>query len=99
MELIESILLELSKEIFFINDDGLPRFCGVSINILNRRAPRKRKLARGNQMSFITKDTSKAIMKRSWLRSNFVKNKTRENKTLYTKQRKYCVLLFRKRYP
>ena len=99
MKLIESILLELSKEVFFINDDGLPRFCGVSINILNRHAPRKRKLARGNQMSFITKDTSKAIMKRSWLRSKFVQNKTRENKTLYTKQRKYCVLLFRKRYP
>ena len=34
---------------------------------LNRHGPRKRKLARGNQMPFITKDLLKAIMKRSRL--------------------------------
>ena len=69
MKLIESILLELSKEVFFINDDGLPRFCGVSINILNRHAPRKRKLARGNQIS-------NAIYNKRSLKSNNEKIKT-----------------------
>ena len=44
-------------------------------------APRKRKHARGNQMPFMTKDLSKAIMKRSRLRNNFLKNRTGENKT------------------
>ena len=47
-------------------------------------------------MPFITKDLSKAIMKRSRLRNNFLKNKTEQNKTLYTKQRNYCVSLLKK---
>ena len=59
----ESLLHELSKEVFVNNDDGLQRFCDININILNRHAPRKGKLTRGNQMPFITKDLAKAIMK------------------------------------
>ena len=47
-------------------------------------------------MPFITKDLSKAIMKRSRLRNNFLKNRTGENKTLYTKQRNYCVSRLKK---
>ena len=35
-------------------------------------------------------------MKRSRLRNNFLKNKTEQNKTLYTKQRNYCVSLLKK---
>ena len=58
----ESLLHELSKEVIANSDDGLQRFCDININILNRHAPRKRKHARGNQMSSITKDLSKAIM-------------------------------------
>ena len=78
---IESLLHELSKEVFLNNDDDLQRFCDLSIDILNRHAPHKRKLARSNQIPFIT-DLSKAR-----LRNNFLKNTTRENKTLYTKKR------------
>ena len=70
--------------------NGLQRFCDININILNRQALCKRKLARGSQMPFITKDLSKAIMKRSRLRNNFLKIRTELNKTLYTKQRDYC---------
>ena len=47
-------------------------------------------------MPFITKDLSKAIMKRSRLRNNFLKKRTGENKTLYTKQRNYGVSLLKK---
>ena len=47
-------------------------------------------------MPFITKDLSKALMKRSRLGNNFLKNTTGENKTLYTKQRNYCVSLLTK---
>ena len=92
----ESLLHELSKELFVNNDDGLQRFCDIITNIVNRHAPRKRKLAPGNQMPFITKDLSKAIMERSRLCNNFLKNRTGENKTLYTKQRNYCLSLLRK---
>ena len=41
----ESLLHELSKEVFVNNDDGLQTFCDISITILNGHAPRKRKLA------------------------------------------------------
>ena len=41
----ESLLHELSKKVFVNSDDGLQRFCDININILNRHAPRKRKLA------------------------------------------------------
>ena len=44
----ESLLHELSKDVFVNNDDGLQRFCDTNINILNRHAPRKRKYARDN---------------------------------------------------
>ena len=47
-------------------------------------------------MPFITKDLSKAIIKRSRLCNNFLKNRTGKNKTLYTKQRNYCVSLLKK---
>ena len=88
---VESLLHELSKVAFVNNDDGLQRFCDISISILNRYGPRKRKHARDNQISFTTKDLSKAITKRSRLRNNFLVKRTGENKTLYTKQRNYCV--------
>ena len=91
-----SLLYELSKWVFFNNDDALQRLCDVNINILNRHAPRKRKPARCNQMPFVTKDLSKAIMKRSRLHNNFLKNRTGDNKTLYSKQRNYCVSLMKK---
>ena len=92
----ESLLNELSKKDFVINDYGLQRFCDVNINTLNRRATRKRKLAPGNQMPFITEDVSKSIMKTSGLRNNFLKNRMEQNKTLYAKQRNYCVSLLKK---
>ena len=59
----ECLLHELSKEFFVNNDDGLQRFCDININSLNRHALRKKKLARGNQMPFITKDLSRSMNK------------------------------------
>ena len=82
-------LHELSKEVFFNNNDGLQRFHDININILNRYEPRKRENARKNQMLFITKDLSKAIMKRSRLHNNFLKNRMGRNETLHTKPWNY----------
>ena len=41
----ESLLHELSKEVFVNNDGSLQRFCDININILNRHVPCMRKLA------------------------------------------------------
>ena len=87
---------ELKRETFVNNDRGFEKFCDMSIKLLNKHAPIKMKYKRGNHMPFITKDLSKAIMKRSKLRNNYLKNKTDANRMLYKKQRNYCVSLLRK---
>ena len=67
----------------------------MSIKPLSKHALIKRN-TRGSQMSFATKDLSKAIMKRSKLTNYYLKNKTDANRMLYKKQRNYCVSLFKK---
>ena len=54
---------ELKRETFVNNDRGFEKFCDVSIKLLNKQAPIKKKYKRGNQTLFVTKDHSKAIMK------------------------------------
>ena len=53
--------------------------------------PRRAKHARGNQLSFMTKDLSRKIMKRSRLRNKYLTNNNEENRKLYTKQINYCL--------
>ena len=86
----------LRKEDFVNNDKGLEKFCNISMKVLNKYAPRKKKFVRSNQMLFMKKDFSKEIMKRSRLRTRFLKDKGLENRMLYTQQRNYCVFLLRK---
>ena len=92
----KDLIDKLSNEKFVINDDGLKRFCELSVNVSNKHAPRKKKYARGNQMPFFTKELSKEIMTRSRLRNKYLKNRNEENRAIYVKQRNYCVSLFRK---
>ena len=68
----------------------------MSIKHLNKHALIKMQYKCGNHMPFITKDHSKAIMKRSKLRNSYLKNKTDANRMLYMKQRNYCISLLRK---
>ena len=66
------------------------------MDTLNLFAPIKTKYARGNQMPFMTKNLSKEMMTRSRLRNKYLKDKTEENRLLYTQQRKKCVSLLKK---
>ena len=91
----------MSKENVINNDDGSQRFCTISLDALNKRAPRKKKHARGNKMPFFNKELSKAIMTPTKLWNIFLQNRSDENIILYTKQRNVCVSLLRetkKRY-
>ena len=58
----KDVIDKLSNEKFVTNDDGLKRFCELSVNILNKHAPRKKKYARGNQMPCFPKKLSEEIM-------------------------------------
>ena len=74
---------KLSNEKFVINDDGLQRLCELSVSVLNRHAPRKKKYGRENQMPLFTKELSKEIMTRSRLRNKYLKNE--EIRAIYVK--------------
>ena len=67
---------ELKRKTFVNNDRGFEKFHDMSIKLLNKHAPIKIKYKRGNHMPFITKDLSKAVMKRLQFRNNYLKKKT-----------------------
>ena len=92
----DCLVNNLSNEVFSNNDNGLEKFCKTTMNTLNLFPPIKKKYARGNQMSFMTKDLSKEMMTRSRLRNKYLKDKTEENRLLYTQQRNKCVSLLKK---
>ena len=68
----------------------------MSMKVLSKQAPQKKDLARLKQMHFMTQDLSREIIKRSIKCNRFSKNKSQENRMLYTQQRNYCVALLRK---
>ena len=55
-----------------------------------------RKSISANLSSFMTRERSKAIMKRSKLRNRFLKQKSEVSRETYTTQRNYSVNLLRK---
>ena len=66
------------------------------VKTLNKHAPLKTKVIRGNHKSFITKNFRKAIMKRSALKKRANISNNPEIIKLYKKQRNYVVNLSRK---
>ena len=69
---------------------------GLIVSLLDKYAPMKKKLIRGNQSRFMNKNLSKAIMKRSSLRSKYLKDSTKINILNYKTQRNLCVSLKRR---
>ena len=67
----------------------------ILTEVLDKHAPRKTKLVRGNQGKFMNKVLAKAIMTRSRLKSVYNKNPTPTNRQNFTKQRNLCVALKR----
>ena len=88
----------MSNEKFVINDDGLKRFCELSVNALNKYASHKKKYTRGNQMPFFTNELSKEIKTSSCFHNKYPKNRNKENRPIYLKQRNHCVTQKSKKY-
>ena len=68
-------------------------FCDTFKTILDKHAPLKSKVLRGNHAPFITKELSKGIMTRSRLKNKFSRHRTKENWNAYKIQRNNCVQL------
>ena len=63
---------------------------------LDKFAPRKKKYSRVNNMSFMNKLLSRALMKRTRLRKCYLKRPTEQKRLSYIKQVDSCVSVLRK---
>ena len=63
------------------------------LNVLNKHAPINQKVIRGNNATFMNKTLSTAPMDRDKLKNRYNKDPTEVNKTLYNKERNFCVNL------
>ena len=66
----------------------------IVFHILNKHAPVKRKYIRANEALFMTKDQHNAFIKRTKLKSKFLKSNTSYRKNL-TSQRNLCKKLLK----
>ena len=87
---------ELRSEIELNQISDYNNFENVFLRVLEKHAPLKKKLVRANEAPYITKTLRKAIMRRSQLENKYRKQRTRENKTLYKKQKNVCSRLYKK---
>ena len=74
----KDLIDKLPNEKFVVNDDGLKRFCELSVNVLNKHAPSKKKYASENRIPFFTKQLSNEITTKSRLRNNYLKTEMRK---------------------
>ena len=87
---------ELRSEIELNQISDYNNFENVFLRVLEKHAPLKKKLVRANEAPYVTKTLRKAIIRRSQLENKYRKQRTRENKTLYKKQKNFCSRLYKK---
>ena len=61
--------------------------------VLDKYAPKKQKVIRGNSAPFMNRTLSKAFMTRARLRNKYNKNPTEENRIAYKKHKNFCTNL------
>ena len=79
-----------------LEGNSLKMFLEVCNKVLDKHAPRKSKLVRGNHYPLMNRELSKAIMTGTKLRNKFFKERSGENRVNYNKKQNYCVILLRK---
>ena len=94
----QSFNFELNGELLKIdiNNAELKEFNEIFLKVLDKHAPRKQKHIRANNSNYITKALRKEIMHKSRLRNKLLRERTKESKVAYNKQRNICVSLLRK---
>ena len=63
---------------------------------LTKHAPTQSKVINGNQVPYIIKAYRKAVMRRSELKTKYLKNSTLQNLNKFRKQKDFCSKLYRK---
>ena len=98
---IESKFLnDLNKTIISFDNENPNQNYNVLSNrfleVVNVHAPLKTKIVRGNDAPFVDKQLRKAIYTRTRLKNKIHKNRSKESKMAYKKQRNFCASLRRK---
>ena len=70
---------ELGNTNFTSANQAYDSIVSILKTLLDKYAPNRTKMARGNQGNFVNKTLSKSFMKRSLLKSKYLKNKSVEN--------------------
>ena len=78
-------------------DANYETFHNACLNVLNMHAPIKTKVIRGNQAPYITKAYRKAVMRRSELKTKYLKNSTLKNFNKFRKQKSFSSRFHKKR--
>ena len=81
---------------FYAQNDPYNGFTSTFTNIANKHAPLKKKIIRGNDAPFMTKELRKAIMNRSRSKHKYLKNPSRENFLILKKMKNKSNSLCRK---
>ena len=76
----ENLLHNLPNKDIVNNANGFQKCCDIGFEMLNKNVPCKKHHHQSNQMSFLNKELSKAIMKTSRLHNNFIKNRNDANR-------------------
>ena len=82
----------LRNNVIDLGDKSSYKFLGI----INKHAPLKKKIVRGNNAPFMNKEFQKEIYVRSRLRNKFWVEPSAKNKAAYKKQRNKCVKIRRK---
>ena len=80
----------LNEMTFSNTNEAFDNFIALVTKNLDKHAPLKHKMIRGNQSRFMNKELAKAIMTRSRLKAKYQKTKSKNDRLNYTKQRNWC---------
>ena len=88
--------LQKSLKDFDMNNSSFNELKTIFMELLNKVAPLKTKYLRANYSKFMTKELSKAIMRRAKLRNQgLISKRTSEAKLKYSKQINLCVSMLK----
>ena len=87
---------ELRDELRMNSEKDYLHFEITFLNVLERHAPMKKKILRANSKPYMTKALRKAIMRRSTLKSKYLKSKTDEDLKTFKKQKNFMSRLAKK---
>ena len=64
---------EMIKDSFYLHEEAFVSFSSVFIDVVDRHAPLKQKMGRGNIVPFMTKQLNKGIMDISRIKKRYLK--------------------------